>query len=785
MNAPLVSIVIPVYNGANYLREAIESALAQTYANTEVVVVNDGSRDNGQTRAVARSYGDRIRYFEKPNGGVATALNHGVSQMRGQYFSWLSHDDLYRPDKIERQIQALAGKPAGTIAYCDFSIIDAAGQVQDPHKAVSPKGEQGMRAMLALGRECVHGCGLLIPATLFETVGRFDPAKRYTQDYDLWFRFAEHASFVHVAEPLVRSRQHEAQDSRVKAAGCTLEADRMHGRMLRTVSSAEIERFCGKSLELLVESQRIYANAGYVQTAAQLLRHLARLAGKPNNAAWSVVGDLVREQVLRIQTPADTAGAWEQLVPLVACEKDRPRILIYSSVWIRGGLERVMSIVMEQLKERYSVVLVSGRGEGESGYPLPADVTHLQLAARDMTQIAERVTTLAVLLDVDLVVGNPNISVGFLEIYRLLKELDIKSIACNHYQFFLPYSHPWLFPVIEKRMAALRDADVVTWPTHYSTNVYAQAASNAACMPNPCTFEPPAAAATLAGKTILCVGRWNDAVKRFDRVLEVFAAVLADHPEAELVVVGSYDLSLPVPGRPSQCYRELLQSLEIPAANIRFLGEQEHVEDFYASASVLLLTSESEGFGMVLTEAGSFGLPCALFDVPGLDDIISDGENGFRVPQGDVAELAAKVSSLLHDPTLRARMGTRARELVERFGRHEISQRFESLVETVLASSDSISLNRILRERFREPVRDVEQFTRLMIAEYERGANALLEANKTLAANTPSSILHPVVPRRKHWVKELAVVRYANTHLFKPYVKPALRKAGKPFRRAA
>lgn len=785
MPPPLVSIVIPVYNGANYLREAIESALAQTYANTEVVVVNDGSRDNGQTRAVARSYGDRIRYFEKPNGGVATALNHGVSQMRGQYFSWLSHDDLYRPDKVERQIKALAGKPDGTIAYCDFSIIDAAGQVQDPHKAVSSKGEEGMRAMLALGRECVHGCGLLIPATLFETVGRFDPAKRYTQDYDLWFRFAEQAAFVHVAEPLVLSRQHEAQDSRVKAAGCTLEADRMHGRMLRTVSSSEVARYCGESLEFLLESQRVFANAGYVQTAAQLLRHLACLAWKNNKVARSVVSDLVGEQVLRAHTPAEAAGVWEQLAPLVASEKDRPRILIYSSVWIRGGLERVMSIQMEQLKERYSVVLVSGGGEAERGYPLPSEVTHVQLASHDAAHVAELVSTLAVLLDVDLVVGNPNISVDFLEIYRLLKDLGIKSIACNHYQFFLPYSHPWLFPVIEKRMAALRYADVVTWPTHYSTNVYAQAASNAACMPNPCTFESPAAAAALAGKKILCVGRWNDAVKRFDRVLEVFAAVLADHPDAELVVVGSYDLSLPVPGKPSQCYRDLLQSLEIPVANIRFVGEQEHVENFYASASLLLLTSESEGFGMVLTEAGSFGLPCALFDVPGLDDIISNGENGFLVPQGAVAELAAKVSCLLHDPALRSQMGARARELVERFGRQAISERFESLVEAVLASSDAISLNQILRERFREPVRDVEQFTRLMSGEYERGANALLEANKTLAANASPSVLQPVPPRRKHWVKELAVVRYANTHLFKPYVKPALRKAGKPFRRAA
>ncbi|MDD1681509.1 MAG: glycosyltransferase, partial [Methanoregula sp.] len=74
-STPKVSIIIPVYNGSNYLREAVDSALAQTYPNTEVIVVNDGSDDEGRTEAVAHSFGGRIRYFSKENGGVSSALN--------------------------------------------------------------------------------------------------------------------------------------------------------------------------------------------------------------------------------------------------------------------------------------------------------------------------------------------------------------------------------------------------------------------------------------------------------------------------------------------------------------------------------------------------------------------------------------------------------------------------------------------------------------------------------------------------------------------------------------
>ena len=102
--APLVSIIIPVYNGANYLGQAIDSALNQTYKNIEIIVVDDGSNDNGSTKAIANAYGERIHYYYKENGGTGAAINYGISLMHGEYVSWLSHDDLYKPDKIEKQV---------------------------------------------------------------------------------------------------------------------------------------------------------------------------------------------------------------------------------------------------------------------------------------------------------------------------------------------------------------------------------------------------------------------------------------------------------------------------------------------------------------------------------------------------------------------------------------------------------------------------------------------------------------------------------------------------------
>jgi hypothetical protein len=152
------------------------------------------------------------------------------------------------------------------------------------------------------------------------------------------------------------------------------------------------------------------------------------------------------------------------------------------------------------------------------------------------------------------------------------------------------------------------------------------------------------------------------------------------------------------------------------------------------------------------------------------------------VPQGDIQGLAARVSLLLADENLQGRMGRRARELAQRFGQSLICERFESLVAAVLASSDSQTLHEVLRDQFREPIRDVDGFTRRMIAEYERCTTALIAASR---AAPQAAAAVPAVRSRKSWVKQLAVVRYANTNLFKPYVKPALRKAKNVFRPAA
>lgn len=193
------------------MREAIDSALAQTYTNIEIIVINDGSTDGDKTDKVAKSYGDKIRYFKKENGGVATALNLGIEEMKGEYFSWLSHDDFYSNNKVEKEVEILQHQSANTIVVSDYSFVDAHSQII--RKVRLPQNIERTLPLVLAYNGIVHGCTFLIPASCFHRHGTFNESLKTVQDYDMWFRLSLHCRVVVVREVLVFARMHSEQDS--------------------------------------------------------------------------------------------------------------------------------------------------------------------------------------------------------------------------------------------------------------------------------------------------------------------------------------------------------------------------------------------------------------------------------------------------------------------------------------------------------------------------------------------------------------------------------------------
>jgi glycosyltransferase involved in cell wall biosynthesis len=236
---PLVSIVIPVYNGAEFVAEAISSALSQTYSNIEIVVVNDGSTDQGATERAVRQFDGKVRYFNKPNGGVASALNFAVQASRGEYIAWLSHDDLFTPEKIESQIAKLASMDhEGVVLYSDFALFTTDRNNRQKLTMPGVRPVQ-FRYWITLMSQ-LHGCTMLLPKSAFEDFGGFNESLRTTQDYDFWFRAAKKYRFVYQPGVFVLARQHADQGSRKLAKTVRRECDVLLASMVNELSDYEL-----------------------------------------------------------------------------------------------------------------------------------------------------------------------------------------------------------------------------------------------------------------------------------------------------------------------------------------------------------------------------------------------------------------------------------------------------------------------------------------------------------------------------------------------------------------
>lgn len=276
---PKVSIVIPVYNGSNYLKDAVDSALAQTYKNIEIIVVNDGSTDKGATEKIAKSYGNKIKYYRKENGGVASTLNLGIKKMNGDYFSWLSHDDMYEKTKIEEQVEYLNKlHRKDVIVACNAKVLFVSG-IKKKEKIDAGTFKFIDIFLSTSAMVGVNGCSLLIPKKAFEICGGFNASLPVTQDYDLWFRMKDKYKFELLDKYLIISRRHAEQDSVRKQKLLDDAGDELHSKFLNTITYSRFEeyfKFNKKNIEHTYENYKTYKSRGYKKTSSMILKNILR-----------------------------------------------------------------------------------------------------------------------------------------------------------------------------------------------------------------------------------------------------------------------------------------------------------------------------------------------------------------------------------------------------------------------------------------------------------------------------------------------------------------------------
>jgi glycosyltransferase involved in cell wall biosynthesis len=205
-----VSVIIPTYNSAQYLIAAVESVLAQTFKDFEILVIDDGSTDN--TSEVIKQFKDCVRYIKQENQGVSVARNRGIKESCGKYVAFLDADDIWMPTKLERQIEVLKENPKSNACYTEY--IAFSGDMKPTELKRLRTGGYVLNDLLLRGNVVGPPSALLGERQLFEKLGGFDSNLSLCADWDMWIRLALMTELTFLKEPLIKYRLHDSNMSK-------------------------------------------------------------------------------------------------------------------------------------------------------------------------------------------------------------------------------------------------------------------------------------------------------------------------------------------------------------------------------------------------------------------------------------------------------------------------------------------------------------------------------------------------------------------------------------------
>jgi glycosyltransferase involved in cell wall biosynthesis len=201
MTPPLISVIIPTFNRASFLREAVDSVLSQTCREFELIIIDDGSRD--ETGEILKAYGGRLIYYYQDNQGVSAARNRGLQMAGGRFIAFLDSDDLWLPEKLAAQCDFFEQNPEVFICQTEEFWIRNGKRVNPCKKHRKYSGDVFAPS---LGLCLISPSAVMIRRELFQTVGGFDETFPACEDYDLWLRITSRWPVFLIDHPLVVKR---------------------------------------------------------------------------------------------------------------------------------------------------------------------------------------------------------------------------------------------------------------------------------------------------------------------------------------------------------------------------------------------------------------------------------------------------------------------------------------------------------------------------------------------------------------------------------------------------
>jgi glycosyltransferase involved in cell wall biosynthesis len=213
---PKVSVIIPTYNRADFIEDAVESVLCQTYKDFEIIIVDDGSTDS--TKDVLQKFYNKIRYIYKNNGGVASARNTGIKHAQGEYIAFLDSDDLWLPERLKFGVRALdADKNIGLFFSDCNRVFNGERASRTYFNDYKPYAGFVFRQLFM---QCfIPTLTVILRKGCFKKAGMFNEELRSCEDYDMWLRISACFKIDHTKMPLAILRSHSKSKSRESFPG--------------------------------------------------------------------------------------------------------------------------------------------------------------------------------------------------------------------------------------------------------------------------------------------------------------------------------------------------------------------------------------------------------------------------------------------------------------------------------------------------------------------------------------------------------------------------------------
>lgn len=211
MRTAEVSIVMSVYNGEQYVHEAVESIMGQTFNDFEFIIINDGSTD--KTSQILNSFvkkDTRINLIEQPNKGLVPSLNRGIKVAKGIYIARQDADDRSEPNRLSKQVGFLNKYPETVVIGSNISVMDSQGKIMHRHAVLLNDPE--LRQELLIRSPFAHGSVVFKRQAAVEA-GMYDEAMWPAEDYDLWLRLSQYGMLANLDEPLYVYREHDSSIS--------------------------------------------------------------------------------------------------------------------------------------------------------------------------------------------------------------------------------------------------------------------------------------------------------------------------------------------------------------------------------------------------------------------------------------------------------------------------------------------------------------------------------------------------------------------------------------------